>query len=99
MTLTATWSYPTRVLFGPGRLAELPQACAEAGMAGFEHRLPADTPEAALIALVESAYRGDASRAGWTTEADLLERRTRLSLIPEVAAAATGAARAALAGQ
>lgn len=26
----------------------------------------------ALVALVESAYRGDASRAGWTTEADLL---------------------------
>jgi GNAT superfamily N-acetyltransferase len=26
----------------------------------------------AIVALVESAYRGDASRAGWTTEADLL---------------------------
>lgn len=25
-----------------------------------------------LVALIESAYRGDASRAGWTTEADLL---------------------------
>jgi ribosomal protein S18 acetylase RimI-like enzyme len=25
-----------------------------------------------LVELVESAYRGDASRAGWTTEADLL---------------------------
>ncbi|WP_291791657.1 GNAT family N-acetyltransferase [Brevibacterium sp.] len=25
-----------------------------------------------LVALVQSAYRGDASRAGWTTEADLL---------------------------
>ena len=31
----------------------------------------ADIP--ALIALVTSAYRGDASRAGWTTEADLLD--------------------------
>ncbi|MEN9290051.1 MAG: hypothetical protein RL317_1674, partial [Pseudomonadota bacterium] len=30
----------------------------------------ADIP--ALEALIESAYRGDASRAGWTTEADLL---------------------------
>ncbi len=28
---------------------------------------------AALIELVESAYRGDASRVGWTTEADILE--------------------------
>jgi GNAT superfamily N-acetyltransferase len=27
----------------------------------------------ALVALVESAYRGDSSRAGWTTEADLLD--------------------------
>ncbi|MFF4340556.1 GNAT family N-acetyltransferase [Kitasatospora sp. NPDC001540] len=26
-----------------------------------------------LVALVESAYRGESSRAGWTTEADLLE--------------------------
>jgi GNAT superfamily N-acetyltransferase len=26
----------------------------------------------AVVALVESAYRGDASREGWTTEADLL---------------------------
>jgi ribosomal protein S18 acetylase RimI-like enzyme len=31
----------------------------------------ADAP--AIVALVESAYRGDASRAGWTTEADLLD--------------------------
>lgn len=26
-----------------------------------------------MVELVESAYRGDASRAGWTTEADLLD--------------------------
>lgn len=25
-----------------------------------------------LVALIESAYRGDSSRAGWTTEADIL---------------------------
>lgn len=31
----------------------------------------ADIP--ALISLVTSAYRGDASRAGWTTEADILD--------------------------
>jgi len=28
---------------------------------------------AALVALVTAAYRGDASRAGWTTEADFLD--------------------------
>lgn len=27
----------------------------------------------ALVPLVESAYRGDSSRAGWTTEADILQ--------------------------
>ncbi|KUL38175.1 GCN5 family acetyltransferase [Streptomyces sp. NRRL F-4489] len=36
----------------------------------FRTATEADVP--ALVALVESAYRGDASRAGWTTEADLL---------------------------
>ena len=33
MNITANWSYPTRVLFGPGRIAELAAACAEAGIA------------------------------------------------------------------
>lgn len=37
----------------------------------FRHATANDIP--ALIALVTSAYRGDASRAGWTTEADLLD--------------------------
>jgi ribosomal protein S18 acetylase RimI-like enzyme len=27
----------------------------------------------AIVALIESAYRGEASRAGWTTEVDLLD--------------------------
>lgn len=27
----------------------------------------------ALVALIESAYRGDSSRVGWTTEADILQ--------------------------
>ena len=37
----------------------------------FRTAVEADVP--ALTALVHSAYRGDSSRAGWTTEADLLE--------------------------
>jgi ribosomal protein S18 acetylase RimI-like enzyme len=36
----------------------------------FRVATAADVP--ALVALIESAYRGDASRAGWTTEADIL---------------------------
>lgn len=39
----------------------------------FRTATAADTP--AIVALVESAYRGDASRAGWTTEADFLAGR------------------------
>ena len=37
----------------------------------FRTATPDDVP--ALIELVTSAYRGDASRVGWTTEADLLD--------------------------
>lgn len=37
----------------------------------FRAATVADIP--ALVALVTSAYRGEASRAGWTTEADLLD--------------------------
>ena len=37
----------------------------------YRHATPADIPM--LVDLVTSAYRGDASRAGWTTEADLLD--------------------------
>jgi alcohol dehydrogenase class IV len=32
MTLTANWSYPTAIKFGAGRIAELPAACAQAGI-------------------------------------------------------------------
>ena len=37
----------------------------------FRQATPSDIP--CLIHLVTSAYRGDDSRAGWTTEADLLD--------------------------
>lgn len=37
----------------------------------FRDATPGDVP--AVVALVTAAYRGEASRAGWTTEADLLD--------------------------
>lgn len=37
----------------------------------FRRAAPADVD--AIVALVNSAYRGESSRAGWTTEADLLD--------------------------
>ncbi|MFH0179735.1 GNAT family N-acetyltransferase [Streptomyces cacaoi] len=39
----------------------------------FTFRDAVDTDVDALVVLIESAYRGDASRAGWTTEADILQ--------------------------
>ncbi|MFE6833802.1 MULTISPECIES: GNAT family N-acetyltransferase [unclassified Streptomyces] len=44
---------------------------AQSAALSFRSAVEADVPE--LVVLVESAYRGDASRAGWTTEADYLD--------------------------
>ena len=45
----------------------------------------------AVVALVESAYRGESSRAGWTTEADLLDgRRTGADEVGVLVEAAGG---------
>ena len=43
----------------------------EAAPTVFRTAIPADVP--AIVALVESAYRGDSGRRGWTTESDLLD--------------------------
>ncbi|SEC17509.1 Ribosomal protein S18 acetylase RimI [Streptomyces misionensis] len=40
---------------------------------GLTFRDATDADVDALVALIQSAYRGDDSRAGWTTEADILE--------------------------
>ncbi|EST20293.1 GNAT family N-acetyltransferase [Streptomyces roseochromogenus] len=52
---------------------------------GPSFRDATDADVDALVALIESAYRGDASRAGWTTEADILDgRRTDPEGVREV---------------
>ncbi len=49
------------------------------------HRVATLEDIPSIIALVESAYRGDASRAGWTTEADLLHgQRTDAAMIADI---------------
>ncbi|MBI4938320.1 MAG: GNAT family N-acetyltransferase [Nitrosomonadales bacterium] len=48
----------------------IPQA-ASSGHLSFRRAATADVD--AVVALVNSAYRGESSRAGWTTEADLLD--------------------------
>jgi ribosomal protein S18 acetylase RimI-like enzyme len=45
----------------------------ETPTAGPAFRDATDADVDALVALIESAYRGDSSRAGWTTEADILQ--------------------------
>ncbi|MFF2145957.1 GNAT family N-acetyltransferase [Kitasatospora sp. NPDC058190] len=57
-------------------------AAGPAGEPVFRVATVADVP--ALVELVESAYRGEASKAGWTTEADLLDgRRTDPASVTE----------------
>lgn len=55
------------------------------GTLAFRFARSGDVP--AVVDLVESAYRGESSRAGWTTEADLLDgRRTDTEAISAVVA-------------
>ncbi|WP_108447103.1 iron-containing alcohol dehydrogenase [Halomonas denitrificans] len=64
MTLTGNWTYPTAIRFGAGRLRELPDACAEAGMARpllVTDRGLADLPiTAAALDVLEAAGLGRA---------------------------------------
>lgn len=64
-----------------------PRTVAAGAELNFRAATPADVP--AIVALVESAYRGDSSRVGWTTEADLLHGQRTDS--DEVAALVGGA--------
>ena len=58
---------------------------AQAMRLAFRFARPDDVP--AIVDLVDSAYRGESSRAGWTTEADLLDgQRTDAEAISAVIA-------------
>lgn len=48
----------------------LPQ---DSGETTLTYRDAVESDVDVLVALIESAYRGDSSRGGWTTEADILE--------------------------
>lgn len=55
----------------------------------FRPAVGSDVPQ--IVALVESAYRGDSSRTGWTTEADLLDgQRTDPEAVAEIVATGKG---------
>lgn len=58
-------------------------------MTGIDFRPATLVDVAAIVALVNSAYRGDTSRAGWTTEADILDgQRTDAEEIAQLIAEA-----------
>ena len=57
----------------------------------FRFGVGSDDEISAVVSLVESAYRGPASRAGWTTEADLLDgHRTDVDAVRAIMAAGRG---------
>ena len=67
-------------------MARVSDADGRAAEPGFRTATVADVHR--IVALIESAYRGDSSRVGWTTEADLLDgQRTDEA---DVTAAVTG---------
>src|SRR5436309_2600092 len=72
----------TRSTTSSRRLRACARCCSESGKslmdtvvedARLKFRDAGVADVSAIVALVESAYRGDASRAGWTTEADFLD--------------------------
>jgi GNAT superfamily N-acetyltransferase len=57
-------------------------ACPKLGSMTTSVHLATEADAPAIVELVESAYRGPSSRAGWTTEADLLDgQRTDLQAV------------------
>ena len=61
----------------------------DSGQLTFRDATEDDVP--ALVRLIESAYRGDSSRAGWTTEADILQgQRTDADGVRAVVTAPSG---------
>ena len=56
--LSGTWSYPTQLRFGPGRIAELPRACKSLGMT---RPLLVTDPGLAALPMVRDAVAANAS--------------------------------------
>ncbi|MFF4016011.1 GNAT family N-acetyltransferase [Streptomyces sp. NPDC001843] len=57
----------------PCRARDRRRFAMDTAAAGLIFRDATDADVDALVALIESAYRGDDSRTGWTTEADILQ--------------------------
>jgi GNAT superfamily N-acetyltransferase len=80
--LNAVWLHATHRLWLIGRADYHERMLSDIAPA-FRIATQADVP--AVVALVESAYRGESGRRGWTTESDLLDgRRTDEELVSEL---------------
>jgi GNAT superfamily N-acetyltransferase len=76
-------------------MSQVTEAATTPAEPSFRLATVADVPR--IVRLIESAYRGDSSRAGWTTEADLLAgQRTDEA---DVTAAVTGQGSRMLVGE
>lgn len=88
MSLRANWSYPTRILFGAGRVEEIGQACAEAGI-----RRPLLVTDRGLAALPLTAAmldRMEAQGLGRALFAEVDPNPTDVNLAAGVAAYRAG---------
>ncbi len=88
MTLTGNWSYPTAIKFGAGRIAELPEACAAAGMKC--PLLVTDKGLAALPITAQTLDVLDAAGLGRAMFAEVDPNPTELNLDAGIAAYKAG---------
>jgi alcohol dehydrogenase len=87
-TPTANWSYPTAIRFGVGRIAELPEACAAAGIA--RPLLVTDRGLAALPITAQALDILDAAGLGRAIFAEVDPNPTEVNLADGVAAFKAG---------
>ncbi|MEO1492772.1 MAG: iron-containing alcohol dehydrogenase [Pseudomonadota bacterium] len=88
MTLTATWSFPTSIRFGAGRIAELPAACAAAGIA--RPLLVTDRGLAGLPITAEALHILDAAGLGRAIFAEIDPNPSDVNLAAGIAAFKAG---------
>ena len=65
-TLNGTWNYPTQVLFGPGRIEELADACKALGMS---RPLLVTDPGLAALPMVRDALKANEAAGRSASEA------------------------------
>jgi alcohol dehydrogenase class IV len=88
MTLRANWSYPTAIRFGAGRIAELAEACAAAGIK--KPLLVTDKGLASLPITAAALDLMDAAGLGRAMFADVDPNPTEINLAAGVAAYTSG---------